>query len=88
MNYLEDTRYDDIGSTFLFIPELYSVNKDKTVYSIEAYYIHHAILAYYFSAQTLEDFENSKNYLNQGRASHSAITTWFFSIEAFINILL
>ncbi|MEH1893672.1 MAG: hypothetical protein V7K92_31085 [Nostoc sp.] len=81
---LEDLRKDNIGQIYAWFPQ--KGNDESSMLLIT--YPYYSIKAFYFSCQNLEQLEQSKDIINQGNVSISAVGFWFLAIEAFINTLL
>lgn len=81
---LEDLREEDIGETFAWFPAEGQDDSKLLMLSFPRY----SNRAFYYSCQTLEQLEKSKNQINQGNNCIDAIGLWFVSIESFINSLL
>ncbi|WP_375499938.1 hypothetical protein [uncultured Nostoc sp.] len=81
---LEDLRKDNIGQIYAWFPKK---GKDESSMLLITY-PYYSIKAFYFSCQNLEQLEQSKDIINQGNVSISAVGFWFLAIEAFINTLL
>ncbi len=81
---IEDLRKENIGQTYAWFPAKGDREEDMILIT----YPHYSTKAFYFSCQSFEQLEKSKNYVNQGNTNISAIGLWFIAIEAFINSLL
>ncbi|WP_190675378.1 hypothetical protein [Nostoc sp. FACHB-190] len=81
---MEDLRKDNIGQIYAWFPKKGDNESSRLLIT----YPYYSIKAFYFSCQNLEQLEHSKNIINQGNVSISAVGFWFLAIEAFINTLL
>lgn len=81
---IEDLRKENIGEIYAWFPAKGNHEKDMILVT----YPHYSTKAFYFSCQSLEQLEKSKNNINQGNTNISAIGLWFIAIEAFISSLL
>ncbi|WP_151072523.1 hypothetical protein [Cupriavidus oxalaticus] len=79
---LEKLRRNDVGDFLAWIP---SLGEDATSHLT---YIQFSQLAFYYSAEQIEQLEFSTNHIRQGNAPQSAIGMWFISIEAYINSII
>ena len=81
---LEQLREDDIGTACAWITTL--GNGPEAMAQLT--YLQFAHLAFYYSAQQIEQLEVSTDQINQGNATQTAVGLWFISIEAYINSIL
>lgn len=79
---LEQLRENDIGNTVAWIPSL-GPNA-----MICLTYMQFSQLAFYYSAQQLEQLEMSIDQINQGNAVQATVGLWFMAIESYINSIL
>ncbi|MBL7706840.1 MAG: hypothetical protein JNM21_14935 [Taibaiella sp.] len=78
---LEDFRHNVYLSPYLV---LFS---DSNKPMAEMTYNHHAMHAFYSLSDDVNDLENEKNFVNNGRRTLSTIALCYLSLEAFINSL-
>ena len=81
---LEQLRENDIGTTFAWVPSL----GNGTEAMARLTYLQFSQLAFYYSAQQIEQLEFSTDQIQQGNATQTAVGFWFISIEAYINSIL
>lgn len=81
---LEQLRDNTIGTTSAWIPSLGDGPESMTHLT----YLQFANLAFYYSAQQIEQLEFSTFQINQGNATQNSVALWFLSIEAYINSIL
>lgn len=79
--HLEDFRLNQIFETYLMIMSLPDHPRFEMTYN--TYSIH----GFYNTSDDLNDLENSKNYINNGRKVLPCILLWFLALESFINSL-
>lgn len=81
---LEQFRENDIGTTSVWIPALGNGPEAMTRLT----YMQFVHLAFYYSAQQIEQLETSTTHINQGNSIQNAVGLWFMSIESYINSIL
>lgn len=81
---LEQLRENDIGTTSAWIPSL--GNGAESMARLT--YLQFTHLAFYYSAQQIEQLEFSTEQIQQGNAPQTAVGLWFISIEAYVNSIL
>jgi hypothetical protein len=79
---LEQLRKNDIGTNTAWIP---SLGSDAMTHLT---YIQFSHLAFYYSAQQIEQLEMSTAQINQGNATQTTVGLWFMAIESYISSLL
>lgn len=79
---LEQLRENDIGTCVAWIP---SLGPDAMTRLTYMQFTH---LAFYYSAQQIEQLEISTAQINQGNATQTTVGLWFMSIESYINSIL
>jgi hypothetical protein len=81
---LEQLRENDIGTSSAWVPSL----GKGTEAMARLTYLQFSHLAFYYSAQQIEQLELSTDQVQQGNATQTAVGLWFISIEAYINSIL
>lgn len=81
---LEKLREDDIGTVSAWVPKLGNGPNSKTRLT----YPHFSQLAYYYTAQQIEQLELSETIIRQGNSTQTTVGLWFISIESYINSLI
>ena len=81
---LESLRENDVGSTSAWIPKLGNGPESIT----QLTYPKFAELAFYYSAQQIEQLEFSSQHIQQGNSVQTSVGLWFISVEAYINSIL
>lgn len=81
---LENLRTNDIGKISLWFPKLGNGSDSFSILT----YPHLAQLAFYQSAQQIEELEFSLATIRQGTAIQTCVGSWFISIEAYLNSIL
>lgn len=79
---LEQLRENDIGTTVAWIP---SFGPDAMT---RLTYMQFSHLAFYYSAQQIEQLEISTAQINQGNVTQATVGLWFMAIESYINSIL
>jgi hypothetical protein len=81
---LEQFRENDIGTHSVWIPKLGNDSESMTPLT----YPQFTHLAFYNSAQQIEQLEFSSSHIQQGTSVQTSVGLWFISIEAYINSIL
>lgn len=81
---LELLRENDIGTITAWLPKLGRGPKSMARLT----YPHFTQLAFYYSAQQVEQLEFSTQHIQQGNSIQTSVGLWFLSIEAYINSIL
>lgn len=79
--YLEAFRHNDYLATYFMLMS------DSTNPKVEMTYNDYAIHGFYSLSDDINDLENEKNFVNNGRRTLPSIALWYLSFEAFINSL-
>ena len=79
--HLEDFRLNQFFETYLMVMSLPDHPRFEMTYN--TYSIH----GFYNTTDDLNDLENSKNYINNGRKVLPCISLWFLALESFVNSL-
>jgi hypothetical protein len=79
--YLEDFRHNE------YLDIRFLILSDSRHPKIEMTYNYYSMHGFYGTSDDLNDLENEKNFINNGKKTLSSIALWYLAFEGFINSL-
>lgn len=77
--YLEEFRHNEYLSPYLMLLS------DRANPKVEMTYNQYAMHGFYSLSDDINDLENERNFVNNGRRTLPSIALWYLSLEAYIN---